>query len=120
MSVIEKGNELNFFLRRELRKNMPEPEKRLWYHLRSRQIGGFKFRRQHGVGPYIVDFYCPERRFVVEVDGDSHAEEKQIKKDVRRTKYLNSLGVVVVRYTNKEVMQDLEGVLIDIKNKLEG
>ena len=61
-------------LKRRLRSNMTGPETRQWSRLRARQLQGLKFRRQHGIGPYIADFYCPEQFLVIEVDGDSHAD----------------------------------------------
>jgi very-short-patch-repair endonuclease len=70
---------------------MAGPEIRLWSRLRSRQLQGLKFRRQHGIGAYIVDFYCPEQSLVIEIDGDSHADTAQIVKDKQREKYLKSL-----------------------------
>jgi very-short-patch-repair endonuclease len=72
---------------------------------------GIKFRRQHGIGPYIVDFYCPEQSLVVEVDGESHGEEGQRQKDQRRERYLQSIGLRVVRYRNDDSMKNLDGVL---------
>jgi very-short-patch-repair endonuclease len=79
---------------------MTGPEKRLWSRLRARQLQGIKFRRQHGIGPYIVGFYCPEQSLVIEVDGDSHADAEQIQRDQRRDRYLQSIGLRVVRYRN--------------------
>ena len=101
-------------LKRRLRSDMTGPEKRLWARLRARQLKGLKFRRQHGIGPYIVDFYCPEQSLVIEIDGDSHADAKQIRKDQRRDRYLQSIGLSVVRYTNDEIMKNLDGVLEDL------
>jgi very-short-patch-repair endonuclease len=72
--------------RRELRRNMTEPEKQLWFALRNRQFYMIKFRRQYSVGVYILDFYAPEIRLGIEIDGDSHAE--QVVYDRERTKYL--------------------------------
>jgi very-short-patch-repair endonuclease len=72
---------------------------------------GIKFRRQHSIGPYIVDFYCPEQSLVVEVDGESHAEAVQRQKDQRRDGYLQSIGLRVVRYRNDDSMKNLDGVL---------
>ena len=90
----------------------------LWSRLRAKQFEGLKFRRQHGVGPYIVDFYCPERRIVIEVDGDTHAEADQVVRDKERDLYLASLGLEVVRYTNGDVVDNLEGVLLDLGKRL--
>jgi len=70
---------------------MTGSETRLWSRQRARQLQGLKFRRQHGIGPYIVDFYCPEQFLVIEVDGDSHADADQILKDQLRDRYFQSL-----------------------------
>jgi len=105
-------------IKRRLRSNMTVPETRLWLRLRARQLQGLKFRRQHGVGPYIVDFYCPEESLVIEVDGDSHADADQIVKDREREKYLHSLGLRVLRYFNDDIVKNLDGVLEDLANRL--
>jgi len=105
-------------LKRRLRSDMTGPEKRLWSRLRSRQLQGIKFRRQHGIGPHIVDFYCPEQSLVVEIDGDSHADGKQREKDRRRDRYLQSIGLRVVRYTNDDIMKNLDGVLEDLQKRV--
>ncbi|SPP64912.1 endonuclease domain-containing protein [Nitrospira lenta] len=105
-------------LKRRLRSDMTGPEKQLWLQLRSRQLQGLKFRRQHGIGPYIVDFYCPERSLVLEIDGDSHAGTEQILKDQERDSYLNSLGLQVIRYLNGDVTNNLAGVLEDLQKQL--
>jgi very-short-patch-repair endonuclease len=70
------------------------------------------------VGPYIVDFYCPERLTVIEVDGDVHGEELRKRKDDQREKNLKSLGLHIIRYTNDEILKNLDGVLEDLKMKL--
>ena len=76
---------------RELRQPQTPAEEKLWMHVRSRQLGGFKFRRQHPIGPFIVDFYCAACRLVVEIDGESHAE--QVEYDLARTAWLNETGL---------------------------
>lgn len=102
-----KSNELR---RRDLRHNMPEPERRLWNRLRGKQLG-VKFRRQHGIGPYIADFYCPERKLVIELDGDSHASAEAQQYDAKRNAYMNSVGLTVLRFTNSQVMTELDAVV---------
>ena len=97
---------------------MTGPETRLWAKLRARQLRGLKFRRQHGIGPYIVDFYCPEQSLVIEVDGDSHADADQMLKDQLRDRYLQSLGLRVIRYFNDDIVKNLDGVLEDLAEKL--
>ena len=97
----------------DLRKNPTEPEKRFWKAVRGKQLG-VKFRRQHGIGHYIVDFYCPEWQLVVELDGDSHFHPEAKIADAERDSYLQNLGLRVLRFTNQYVMQNLEGVLIKV------
>jgi very-short-patch-repair endonuclease len=79
---------------------------------------GIEFRRQHGIGPYIVDFYCPERSLVIELDGDSHADAEQIQKDQRRDRYLQSINLRAVRYRNDDIMKNLDGVLEDLQKRV--
>lgn len=105
-------------LKRQLRSNMTGPETRLWSRLRARQFQGLKFRRQHGIGPYIVDFYCPEQSLAIEVDGDSHADADQIVKDRQREKYLRSHGLRVIRYINDDIVKNMDGVLEDLAGKV--
>ena len=94
---------------RELRQPQTAAEQKLWSALRNRQLGGFKFRRQHPIDRFIVDFYCHECALVVEVDGDSHVS--QIEYDEARTEWLNDRGYNVVRFTNLEVQRQLPAVL---------
>jgi|WetSurMetagenome_2_1015567.scaffolds.fasta_scaffold726902_1 very-short-patch-repair endonuclease len=91
---------------RELRKNLTPAEQKLWQHLRRGQIDGLHWRKQHAVGTYIVDFFCAKAKLVVEIDGDSHAD--QIEYDEARTAYLNELGYTVIRFTNREVFNQGE------------
>ncbi|MEC4672670.1 MAG: DNA-3-methyladenine glycosylase [Nitrospirota bacterium] len=107
----KKGKSTNLLLTRHLRSAMTPAESRLWSHLRSKQFHAFKFRRQHGIGPFIVEFFCPQQRLVVEVDGDVHAEPINLKREAEREEYLRSLGLLIVRYTNDEVLNNLEGVI---------
>ena len=94
---------------REMRQQPTEPERRLWQRLRRKQLGGYRFRRQQPLGSYIVDFYCHEACLIVEVDGDSHAFQKEY--DAERTAWLEEQGNHVIRFWNVEVMQNLDGVL---------
>ena len=104
--------------RRDLRRNQTEAEKVLWKQLRNKNLLGLKFFRQYSVGAYIVDFYCPEYKLAIELDGGQHAEEENKEYDKIRTDYLKSIGVEVVRFWNNEVLQNIEGVLEKIKMKL--
>ena len=98
---------------RSLRANMTDAESRLWRNLRRDQLDGFSFRKQHPIGPYTVDFYCSRLRLAVEVDGGQHAEQRK-QADDRRTEWLATKGVTVVRYWNNDVLSNLEGVLRDL------
>ncbi len=96
---------------RQLRKNMTDAERRLWSKIRRKQIQGVQFYRQRPIGPYIVDFYAPAARLVIEVDGGQHFRERGRVYDQQRDRYLRSLGLHVLRFTNEEVLRNLEGVV---------
>lgn len=102
---------------REMRKEAAPAKKILWACLRNRQLGGFKFRRQHSVGWCIIDFYCAERNLGVELDGDSHSERVQY--DERRTEELTRQGISIVRYVNTDVFDALDAVLEELLERLE-
>ena len=105
--------------RASLRRAMPEPERRLWRVLRRRQLG-VRFRRQHGIGPYVVDFYAAALKLVIELDGDSHfLDEAAVRNDAVRDRYLAGLGMRVLRYGNGDVMRNIEGVVADILRVIE-
>jgi very-short-patch-repair endonuclease len=91
-----------------LRHNSTKPEQVLWSLLRGRCLDGLKFRRQHPIEPYIVDFYCADEYLVVELDGESHNES--VEYDQRRSECLERLGLIVVRVTNDDVLTNLDGV----------
>ena len=99
-----------------LRSNPTDAEKALWRHLRRCQLDGYRFRRQQPIGPFVADFFCPEARLVVEVDGGQHAA--QADEDDKRTAWLESRGYRVVRYWNNEVLGNVEGVLGDLRRRL--
>lgn len=101
----------------QLRRNPTDAERRLWSRLRRRQLAGFKFSRQMGVGPFVCDFLCRERGLVVELDGGQHAD--QVAKDARRTAFLERRGLTVLRFWNNDVLQNTDGVLEAILRKLE-
>ena len=104
--------------RKELRKSATAAEAVLWKHLQRRQLLGKKFRRQHSIGRYIVDFYCPESRVIVELDGAGHYSITMENYEVERTKYLEGLGLKIVRFENKDLLENLEEVLETIKENL--
>ncbi|KKS43082.1 hypothetical protein A3H03_02035 [Candidatus Kuenenbacteria bacterium RIFCSPLOWO2_12_FULL_42_13] len=112
MGVIHNLNNLTP-LRKKLRSEMTEPEWRLWYQIRNSLLG-YKFRRQHSIGPYIVDFYCPKKKLIIEIDGGQHNEDKNIEQDLERTRYFNNLGIRVFRVWNNDMMQNLEGVIEEL------
>jgi len=101
---------------RELRRNPTDTERKLWHHIRDKRIENFRFRRQRPIGKYIVDFICLEVNLVIELDGGHHADQQQY--DAERTKYLTAQGLHVLRYWNNDVMQNIEGVLEDIRAAL--
>ena len=94
---------------RALRQRMTDAERLLWRHLRNRELGGWKFRRQYPVGSFIVDFICLEKNVVIEVDGGQHAENEAL--DIQRSAYLNKTGYRVLRFWNNQVLQETEAVL---------
>ena len=97
---------------------MTDAEQLLWRHLRNRELGGYKFRRQKPIGPFIVDFVCVEKSVVVEVDGGQHAS--QLEADEKRSRYLAEKGFRVLRFWNNEVLKEIESVLIFILDTLAG
>lgn len=101
-----------------LRREPTSAEALLWERLRDRRCTGLKFRRQHPIGPFIVDFVCLEGWLVVEVDGSVHAEEEQTEKDQSRSEILAELGYQVIRFTNDEVESDMECVLASLRDAL--
>ena len=107
-------------LSRNLRKNQTEAEKALWSRLRSRQLDGAKFRRQHPIGRYIVDFVDLEKKLVIELDGGQHNEESELQKDNIRTAWLNSEGYRVLRLWNNDVLTNVEGAMEEIRGALRG
>jgi very-short-patch-repair endonuclease len=101
--------------RRELRSNLTSAEALLWANLKNSNLDGKKFRRQQGIGPYIVDFYCPECRVIIELDGAGHYEPLGRERDALRTRFLENLGLRVIRFENREVRENLAGVLEAIR-----
>jgi very-short-patch-repair endonuclease len=97
---------------RENRKTMSEPAKRIWLELRASRFMGIKFRREKVIGPYIADFAANDPKLVIEIDGDTHDADDE--NDRIRTGVLNQHGYRVVRYSNVDVMQNLEGILMDL------
>ena len=94
---------------RQLRRELTPAEKILWGHLRGRRFGGYRFRRQHLIDPYIADFYCAVANLVVELDGETHLGKED--QDRLRQKFLESNGLKVLRFWNTDVFDNLESVL---------
>jgi very-short-patch-repair endonuclease len=106
--------------RKELRNNSTAAEKLLWSKLQHSNLGGYKFRRQHSVGAYILDFYCPSERLAIELDGDSHFTDEAIEYDLERTAYLNALNIKVLRFLNTDVYDNLNAVCERILGEIKG
>lgn len=104
--------------RKELRSGLTPAEAALWRCLQRSQILGKKFRRQHSVGPYILDFYCPECCLAVELDGVGHFTENGVESDVLRTEFLRKKGIRVLRFENRLVFDALDFVLAEIEQSL--
>ena len=104
---------------RQLRENMTDAERHLWAKIRMKQLKGYQFYRQKPVGDYIVDFFCPRAKLVIEVDGSQHFSSETTDYDRIRDEYLRSLGLRVLRFTNIEVLTNTEGVLERISENME-
>jgi len=104
-----------FYRRKELRNNSTPQEILLWLQLNNSNLG-FKFRRQHSIGGYIADFYCPSKKLIIEIDGSQHFTN--IEYDEIRSKYFNGLGIKVLRFTNGEINTNMNGVLLKIRSEI--
>jgi very-short-patch-repair endonuclease len=104
--------------RKQLREDLTSAEALLWVNLKNSQLDGKKFRRQQSIGPFIVDFYCPECRVAVELDGDGHLSITGAESDEKRTDFLKRFKVTVLRFENRDVFENLEGVLDAIRSAL--
>lgn len=101
--------------RKKLRKSLTPAEAFLWKQIQNKKLEGRKFRRQHSIENYITDFYCPQERLVIELDGEVHNNETAREYDRKRTEDLNNLGITVIRFENKMVFENLHYVLEEIK-----
>ncbi len=104
--------------RRDLRDQTTIQEKILWRYLRGSRLG-YKFRRQHSIGPYIVDFYCAQKRLIIEIDGSQHSENEIRTYDQTRTEYLESLHHKVLRFWNNDINTNINAVLDRIQKALQ-
>ncbi len=102
-------------LRKYLRNNATRSEKVFWKHLKERRVDGFKFKRQCGIGNYIVDFYCPRLELVIEIDGNIHDLPEVKERDLIREEYLRSLGLTIVRFTNEDVLYNSGKILDELE-----
>ncbi len=98
-------------LARTLRSNMTDAEQLIWSKIRRKQIGNLQFYRQKNIGNYIVDFYCPKAKLVMEIDGGQHYESNGMRKDQARECYLQGLGLTVMRFSNIDILKNIDGVL---------
>ena len=103
-------------LRKELRRNMTSAEAFLWNELKDNKIEGRKFRRQHSINNFIVDFYCASEQLILELDGEVHLNPTAEEKDRRRDRILEGMGLKVLRFENKMVFENLESVLREIRD----
>ena len=104
---------------RKLRRNQTDAEKKLWALLRNRQLEGVKFRRQFSLSGYILDFYSPEYKLGIEADGGGHYEDKGRQRDELRTRELNKLGVEIIRFSDRDILTNIEGIYERIKKVIE-
>ena len=104
--------------RRQLRRDSTDAEAILWFHLRAKRFAGFKFRRQHSCGPFILDFYCASKRMAIELDGGQHFDPVAQEYDDRREAYLRDRGIEVLRFGNDLVFKELAAILDEIARAL--
>lgn len=102
---------------RALRQNTTDAEKHLWYFLRAKRLNGYKFRRQHWIQPYVVDFICLSKKLIIECDGGQHQDQQHY--DKKRAEFLNSKGYKIIRFWNDEILKETPMILDMILNALE-
>ncbi len=103
---------------RTLRTNMTDAERLIWSKIRRKQIGDLQFYRQKNIGHYVVDFYCPKEKLIVEIDGGQHYERNGMKEDQERDRYLHNLGFAVLRFSDIDVLKNIDGVVEKIHEHL--
>ena len=118
MLDIESYKEELLLKRRELRRNLTPEEAVLWTQLKGKTLDGSKWRKQHPVGNYILDFYCPEAKLCVELDGKGHYTFEGAREDEARTCFLNTCGIRVVRFENRLIWENMQGVIDTIRQEL--
>ena|ERR1051325_2852990 len=105
-------------LRRFLRNHLSKSEAVMWKHLSGKQMLGYKFRRQYGVDQYVVDFYCPELKLAIEIDGESHFRNGAEVYDQERQKHIEAFRIRFLRFTNEDVLRNFRGVLLSIEKMI--
>jgi len=119
LPMYQKAAPILFEYAKELRgKKSTKAERALWQELKSKKLNGYKFRFQHPIGKFIADFYCNEKKLIIEIDGGYHFEKEQEELDEARTEWLEMRGIKVIRFKNEEVLQRLQTVLEMIKSEL--
>ena len=103
---------------KQLRKDETEAEKLLWNRLNKNQMMGLQFRRQHPINRFIADFYCARIKLVIEVDGSIHELPENEAYDIGRSEILNDFGIIVIRFSNEQIIDDIESVMIIIENNV--
>ncbi len=106
-------------LSRQLRRKSTDAERLLWSKIRRRQIKNYQFFRQKPIGNYIVDFYCKDAKLIIEIDGGQHYEDKNIKKDKVRGEKLRKLGLRVMRFTNLDILKNIDNVVNKIYSEID-
>jgi very-short-patch-repair endonuclease len=101
---------------RRLRRDQTDVERLLWFHLRGRRLGGWKFKRQVPIDRFIVDFFCADAKLIVELDGGQHDQNRE--RDADRTRVLEAMGYLVLRFWNNDVMRNIDGVIEEILNTI--
>ena len=104
--------------RKQLRNNMPTAELMLWAYLKTKRLKGYKFRRQYSVANYIIDFYCVKAKLGIEIDGDSHFRKGVVVYDRNRQREIEALGIKVIRFTNKQIYENINEVIEKISSFL--
>lgn len=115
MELFNKGSTKD--KRNDLKNNMTPEEELLWKKIRKDSLG-VRFRRQYGIGEYIVDFYCPKLRLVIEIDGGQHYSQNGLEYDYVRKEYMKELGLKILRFRNVEIRDDIERVIEEIKKEI--
>jgi very-short-patch-repair endonuclease len=117
LTMLQYGKHLKKYSRR-LRNEMTDAERLLWSKIKGKQLKGFQVYRQKPIGRFVVDFYCPKAKLVIELDGGQHYSEAILAKDESRDRYMERVGLKVLRFSDRDVFENLPGVLEEIGNRL--